>query len=560
MQFIKTVLRLSLFFLPVLGYGQSTQLPQGTKFQTLLDRMEIKEQQNLRLNVSSGLKPNHRMLVTAEAARLDSAKDAAYYTPVDRYNIERLLMNNQEWVNGDSSRFVSKHSWWKTFYKTPSDFIQVDEKDFFLVVNPVLQFQLSKETDNDERTFLNTRGVTGRGLIAGKVGFDFYLTDNQERMPLFAQALVSKYGAVPGAGFYKPFKTSAYDYFDGRGSVYFTAAKYLHMQFGYDKNFIGNGYRSLFLSDFANSNLFFKINTRIWKLDYQNLFVELVPQYRKKGDDDLLPRKYMASHHLSVQATRWLNVGLFESVVFGRQDHFDFTYLNPVIFLRLAEQQAGSPDNALVGLDIKANIAKRIQLYGQLLLDEFKLSEIRAGDGWWGNKFGIQAGGKYIDAFSVKNLDLQGELNVVRPFTYSHSDSIANYTHYNQPLAHPLGASFAELTGIVKYQPLPKWYAQLKLIAFRQGQDTGINNSGGNIFYPYTTRSVDYGYKIGSGIRTTGVNASLWIGYELRENLFIDATIMYRKLEADNVSGLSPKTTLFTLGVRMNMVRREYDY
>ena len=95
-------------------------------------------------------------------------------------------------------------------------------------------------------------------------------------------------------------------------------------------------------------------------------------------------------------------------------------------------------------------------MYGQLLLDEFKLSEVRAGDGWWGNKFGFQLGGKYIDAFNIKNLDLQLEHNRVRPFTYSHGDSVANYTHYNMPLAHPLGANFQEVIGIARYQPAPK--------------------------------------------------------------------------------------------------------
>jgi hypothetical protein len=287
--------------------------------------------------------------------------------------------------------------------------------------------------------------------------------------------------------------------------------------------------------------------------------MELVPQYTRNGDE-LLPRKYAASHHLSLQATRWLNQGLFETVIFGRKDHFDFTYLNPVIFLRLAEQQAGSPDNALVGFDVKANIARRAQLYGQLLLDEFKLKEVRAGNGWWGNKWGIQAGARYIDAFGVKNLDLQGELNVVRPFTYSHSDSVANYTHYNQPLAHPLGANFAEMIGIVHYQPFPKWQAQLKLIAFRQGIDTADANYGGNIFLPYTTRSMDYGNHIGSGVRTTGVNASVWIGYELKENLFLDASLLFRKLSAEELPERSLRTTLFTLGVRLNMARRVYDY
>ena len=114
-------------------------------------------------------------------------------------------------------------------------------------------------------------------------------------------------------------------------------------------------------------------------------------------------------------------------------------------------------------------MAKRFQLYGQLLLDEFFLKEVRAGNGWWANKFGVQMGGKYIDVFSVKNLDLQGEMNLVRPFTYSHSDSVSNYTHYNQPLAHPLGANFMEAIGSYRYQPHPKWTTSAGLIRMETG-------------------------------------------------------------------------------------------
>src|SRR6185369_7292398 len=113
--------------------------------------------------------------------------------------------------------------------------------------------------------------------------------------------------------------------------------------------------------------------------------------------------------------------------------HFEFGYLNPIIFYRSIELSNGSFDNSLAGLDAKVNVAKSFQFYGQFCLDEFLLSEIKKNRGWWANKWGIQIGAKYVDAFGIKNLDLQLEHNRVRPFTYSHTDSVANYTHYNQP-------------------------------------------------------------------------------------------------------------------------------
>jgi hypothetical protein len=560
----KTVLRLLVLLLPYQLIAQSTNLPQGSKHLHFLDRLEILMQTNPELNFS-GFKPISRQTAVRAAEQADSLDkqfplDYFYHlADVDRYNLNNLLMNNSEWVTGDQATFKSKKSIWNTFYETKADFFQVKEKEFFLSVNPVIQQQQSLEAGNGQRVFLNSKGITARGLIANGVGFDFYLTDNQERPPLFVQRQEDILRAVPGAGFYKSFKKTAYDYFDARGSVYFNAARYFHFQFGYDRNFIGNGYRSMILSDFATSYLFFKINTRIWKLDYTNLFMELVPQFNSNPGNVLLPKKYAAMHRLSMNVTNWMNVGFFESIIFGRTNRFEFSYLNPVIFLRSAEQQNGSPDNALVGMDLKFNIGHQGQLYGQFMLDEFLLKELRAGNGWWGNKFSLQFGGKHIDAFRIKNLDLQGELNLARPFTYAR-DSISNYTHYNQPLAHPLGANFVEMIGIIRYQPKPRWNTQAKLIVFKQGLDTAGHNLGGNIFLNNSSRAMEYGYQLPSGLVSKGVNASLLLSYEVKENLFLDGSLMFRRLKATGRPDLSSTTTMLTAGIRLNMFRREYDY
>ncbi|WP_232373030.1 hypothetical protein [Pinibacter aurantiacus] len=548
---------------PSIAIAQSSLLPQQTKYQQMLDRLEIKAQKDSVLNFSF-VKPQNRKMLVERAELLlktDSLDGNLKLSNVDRANLQSFFANNIEWVSGDKSAYNSKHPIWNTIYKTKANFFQVDTKDFFLAINPVLQFQISKEKDNNESLFLNTRGLSGRGLIAKKIGFDFYLTDNQERTPGFVQKWVDSFHAVPGAGFYKPFKTTAYDYFDGRGSIYFNVTKYINVQFGFDKNFYGNGYRSLFLSDFSNNYLFLKLSTRIWKLNYEMLVNELVPQDKNiTAGNTVVDKKYSTIHRLSMNVTKWLNVGLFDNVVYGRTNSIELAYLNPIIFLRPAESNNGSGDNSMIGIDLKANVAKKLQFYSQIMLDEFVLSHVKDQDGWWGNKYGIQAGMKYIDAFGIKNLDIQGEINAVRPYTYSHYDSVANWTHYNQPLAHPFGANFVEGIGIIRYQPLRKLSIQAKLIAWRQGLDSSGTNYGGNVFKDYNTRPGDFGFNIGSGAKGTGVNGSLWVGYEVLENLFVDGTFMYRKLSVPSYSSYNNNSTMFTLGLRLNMFRREYDY
>ena len=195
--------------------------------------------------------------------------------------------------------------------------------------------------------------------------------------------------------------------------------------------------------------------------------------------DEVYRKKYLALHHLSLDVTPNLNIGVFESEIAGRPGRgSELQYLNPIIFYRAMEQQIGSADNALLGLDFKWNILHTAQLYGQVVLDEFKLSEIRAGKGWWSNKQAIQVGGKYVDVAGIRNLDLQAELNYIRPYTYQHASLYTAYTHYMQPLAHPMGANLTEVLGVLSYQPLPRLMLVAKAIYTEQGLDYGYNAAG----------------------------------------------------------------------------------
>ena len=286
--------------------------------------------------------------------------------------------------------------------------------------------------------------------------------------------------------------------------------------------------------------------------------MELESQFLKRRDT-LLDRKYAAMHHLSLNVTKWLNLGLFEGIIFGRVNHFDFQYLNPIIFYRHVEGSIGSPDNALAGIDFKSNLANRFQLYGQLLLDEFNLKQVKANNGSWSNKWGVQLGVKYMNVLGIPALDLQLESNRVRPFTYSHRSAVANYTHYNQLLAHPLGANFQEFISILTYQPIPRLQIQTKLIYYFQGIDSlGGKNLGSNPLLLYSTRKGDYGYFLGIGRQVTSFNSLLLLSYECKENLFIDFSVQQRNysIEAEKIKNNS---TTMTLGVRLNFLRREYE-
>jgi len=570
MQFTKCSLWLAVLTTPIFSFAQSTYLPQQSKHQHFTDRLEIKTGTVSDLNFTSSKPYDRRYVVEYLGSKADSmmsiqplffSKDTALrLSAADQYNLYSLYANNLEWVKGDRTRFNSKKPLWKNFYKTPANLLEHYGDDFFVVVNPLLHYRQSVEINNtNQNIFLNQRGLAVRGGLTNKIGFAASVMDVQERGPRFFQQWEDSLLAVPGANFYKKFKGTGVDYIDARGSFTFRANKYIQFHLGYDRNFIGNGYRSLFLSDFAGNNLFVKINTRFWKLNYQNLFMELHAAGKDNSSNELVPRKYATMHHLSMNVTPWLNVGLFEAVVFGRKDRFEFGYMNPVIFFRSVEGNLGSRDNAMVGADFKANFLKKIQVYGQLLLDEFNFAKLRNDASWWGNKTGLQLGAKYIDVANISNLDLQVEWNRVRPFTYSHFDSVSNYSHYNQPLAHPLGANFNEWVAILRYQPTGRLLLTARLNAWSQGLDNNNRNSGSDIFrLNGDGRTSEYGYSLLNGIKATGVNAGFLASYEVKENICIDGHAFFRRFKRG--AEAAQNTTMFSLGVRMNLWYREYDY
>ena len=217
----------------------------------------------------------------------------------------------------------------------------------------------------------------------------------------------------------------------------------------------------------------------------------------------------------------------------------------------------------MIGVDFKANIVRHGQFYGQFLLDEFNFSQFKKK--WWGNKYGFQLGGKYIDVGGIKNLDIQMEFNMVRPYTYTHYSNskiiLANYSNYNQALAHPFGANFREFITIIKYQPLRNLEFKLKYIYASVGADTNSTNWGSNIFLPTNEPLVEqaYGNKTTQGVKQHINIIHLIASYQLRHNLFFDFQFSVRNLKSE-VKEENQSVSYVLLGMRINIPHKTYDF
>lgn len=549
-------------FICIFGFshGQSVFAPINYDYQHLLERYEIKLGKFVN-NFHSHIKPYQRKAIATLA---DSVQNSGLsLSQSDEFNLNYLKNDNWEWTAkeeaGNSSKPVLKHFWQKqnAWYHHTQD-------DFMVQVNPVLGLSVGNEQNNAETPFYNTRGAELRGMISKKLGFYTFFTDTQALFPVYTTDRITTFNALPLEGRYKRgIGENQVDFITARGYITFDVIKNINLQFGYDKNFIGNGYRSLILSDNSSNYLFLKLNTNVWKINYQNLFTQLNAEVFDA--DSPYPKKYMAMHHLSINITKNFNLGLFETVMFSRSDttkiHGDFrvAYLNPIIFYRSVEQQVGSPDNAMLGMDFKWHLWKKLGLYGQVVLDEFVISEFRNRTGWRGNKQALQLGLKYIDVAGISNLDLQAELNLARPYMYSHNFQYGEYSNYNQPLAHPLGANFYEFMGIVRYQPIPKLNLSAKLMYAEYGTDSLNTNWGSNIFLNNSDFEQEYDNKIGQGIGTNLLFVDFTASYQLKHNFFIDLKQIYRKLDSD-LSERNQDSYFVSLFLRLNIPQRLNEF
>lgn len=551
-------------FLCLSARGQSVNASLNEDYYHWIDRYEVVSGK-LSPELFTTLKPYKRSWIVAYLDSLHRI-DGVFSSKSDEYNYQYLRNDSWEWSRAETSN--NPKPFLKYIYRKKSDFANVDVPDFDFHVSPVLNFAGGWDSKSDMDPYINLRGLELRGMVDKKVGFYAFIGENQAVLPAYVNDEKNRTLAIPHEGFWKGFKTNGVDFFQARGYIDFGIAKHIYMQFGHDKMFVGNGVRSLVWSDYGPPQLYMRANVKVWKLNY------LFQLNRMAADiygnttgltSGKYPEKFVAFHHVSFNIGRKLNLGIFESVAFSPADttinnnSFEWNYLNPVIFYRAVEQQFGSSDNVIVGLDFKWNVVRNVSMYGQLVIDEFLLSEVKDGNGWWANKFAFQAGAKYMNAFGVNNLDIQAEVNMVRPYTYSHGTLYGNFSNYHQAIAHPLGANFRELVGIVRYQPIPRLNLSARTFYAVTGKDGPGENWGGDILKSNTTREMEHGNEIGQGLRTTIFLGDFSASWMLAHNLFIDLKQVIRRSESDSPAYQNAMSTT-SIGLRLNVAQRNYDF
>jgi hypothetical protein len=489
------------------------------------------------------------------------SENKSYFTDYNRYFIEPILFGRKHKPDKSIGAFLYN----KLFIES---LIKIKSQEVKLTIDPIFNFGYGKFNTSERSlydyntTYINTRGFIIRGAIGKKQNLTFFSTlyENQGRYIDYIDGFVKSHKVLPGEGVVKNFKTNAYDYSSATGIISWAPSSHFNFQFGHGKNFIGDGYRSLLLSDNSFNYPFLKTKFDFGRFEYTNIYASfMIPIHHK---ENIYTKKYATMHLLTCNISKGFNFSLFESTMWKATDGnlnlpFKAKYLNPLIGIQTLATGLNDIDNTLIGINTKYTFGSHHSFYGQFVADDINFS----GKVNYKNKIGMQIGYKYFDVFNIHNLYFQTEYNAVKPYTYAHNDSVQSYTHYNQALAHPLGANFRESVTIINY----RWKQFLFEFKFNYavfGSDTNNYNYGQNILISQNpdkyvidlTKS-----KIGQGLKNTLISESLRIYYLLNPvtNLNIYFELQNRQLKSDIINYNS---TYINFGIKTNLENFYYDF
>ncbi len=453
--------------------------------------------------------------------------------------------------------------WFSRKVKTESLLI-IDSGEFHLSADPLMEFNFGLDFANgSKKSYTNTRGFLIQADLGKNVSLMSSFLENQSFLPSYLDTFVKNYQVVPGNGRIKPFKKTGYDYAMVSGYVSWSPIKELNFQAGHDKNFIGDGYRSLLLSDNAFNYPFFKSTSSFFnnRIQLVNLYTQLsslerIPQ--STTPEALFKPKAGTFHYLSIIPFKRLTLGFFEGIIWQRWDStgskpFNWNFVNPVIFANTLIYGLNGKNNSLIGLNIKFKILKNLISYSQFFYDNK-------------DKYGYQAGLKYFDILSIKNLNCTIEYNRVTPYSYSHKNPLQNYSHYNQPLAHPAGAYFNEIFCFANYL-WKDFFVQIKTNFILFSKDSGNLNLGHDIFisneYPSTQPVSASSNKEPYPNQTEIQFLDFKIGYLFNRNTNLNFFVGLTNRIENNSPGVFPaqfKTQLFYFGIRTSISNRYFDF
>lgn len=458
-----------------------------------------------------------------------------------------------------------------SLYENGRDFLSWRGGQYGLQLNPLYYGYIGPATHSEDSdrvangtTWRNTRGLRVSGHIGDYLFFEGRVTENQWK-PVWDEFANNTAPRTSHISFHDP--GTAYDFFGSVGIIGLRT-RHVEVRLGRDRNHWGVGQGSVLLSDYATAYDQAQVRATLGPVQYTCLLARFLDASPERDTRPFRPSRYGAFHRFNIHVTDALDVSFYEGIIMNRDTlgaqrsgtGFDPAYLNPVTLFRGIERDLGSPDNALLGAGAAWRPIRGARLYGQLMLDELRVSEI--GNEWWGNKWGWMLG-LHLAEPGLPHLSVRLEATRIRPYVYSHTSGATAFTHMDDVGGHPAGPNSVDLSLFLDYEPPGPWHARLNAAWTVRGRNqiaddgTVTTNYGSDPGVSFNSRVSNYGITTLQGIRQRQALVEAAVAYEALPNLRVTALLQGERVH-DAVRGtdvyLSPQLGL-TWGLPFQSLR-----
>jgi hypothetical protein len=423
-------------------------------------------------------------------------------------------------------------------------FLTLDTGEVYLTIDPAFNGEVgidlaNKNNGGKDRDwyYTNTRGIVAKGNITKKVGFESSIYENQAVFVDYLDQYITRYQVVPGQGRVKTFK-DGFDYSMSSGKVYYLLSPTIVLQAGHGKNFVGEGYRSMVLSDNAFNYPFFRVDLQFFrgKLGYSWMVASLQELYRLPsgpGSEPPFLRKTLNFHYLSwLPHPKW-RIGVSETMLFQATDtlgksKFNGQSITPLPGMNTGHYGLEAQANGMLAAHLAYQWKPTVKLYSQVVWGDSDLKQL-----------GLQMGVNYR---ANRNAFFRMEFNGAFDGLYSENQEFNGFVHYNQFMAHPAGNDFSELAGMA-FLRTNRWFTELKL---------------NYLDYHSSAILIQDGMHTAYGQNTDVMNQQIGIGWMVNP-----VSGMHVKLGVNNrmnVLNRLDNTAYFYVGFRSNLTSSYYDF
>ncbi len=435
--------------------------------------------------------------------------------------------------------------------------VEVKGKDFYIKLSPAIDFSIGRDiSDTISRTlFQNTKGIHAEGSLFKSFSFSTSLYENQGRFANYETAYYSSLGelypgdsvygrqnaVIPGGGRTKPFKGDGFDYAYAVGYFVYAPFKFLSVTAGNNSQFVGDGHRSLLLSDNSYSAPYFRIDWDIhpkFSFSYmRSRHMNLMRRPATSSVESYYEAKGYSVNYFTYKPSKKIALSLFESGEWNRGDsitskHSHPLFYNPIPFLSGLALKNKNEVVSLIGLNIGYQVGKLHRLYAQFAINDYDTK-----------KLGFQIGYRGYNYFGLKDFMLQVEYNYTSSNLYQSDNPRLNSSHFNMPLAHVKGNGFQEILLRTNYE-IKRIYAEVTAVYYMLSNYSSTSLlptyasptlSSNNVFYG----CVEVGYR-----------------FNRKMNFSVFGNYTYRTINDQNVL----TTNQLNIGVRTGFINHYKDF